>query len=105
MGSRLALTPLLCLALWFATVGWTSAQPVAAGVLPKTAETFEIGGRKAYVWAAQETAEGRPWVWYAPTLGGVSLVQRKMYFEEFMKAGIGIAGFDLRGAARGGNGD
>ena len=30
-----------------------------------------------------------------PTLNGVSLVQRKMYFEALLKAGIGIAGFDL----------
>ena len=29
-----------------------------------------------------------------PTLKGVSLVQRKLYFESFPRAGIGIAGFD-----------
>ena len=39
-------------------------------------------------------------MWYAPTLGGVSIVQRKLYFENFMKAGISIAGFDL-GEVRG----
>jgi alpha-beta hydrolase superfamily lysophospholipase len=68
--------------------------------LPKTAETFEIEGYKAFVYAASAPAVGNPWVWYAPTLKGVSLVQRKLYFEGFLQAGIGIAGFDL-GEVRG----
>lgn len=73
----------------------------AQEALPKTAESFEIGGNKAVVYAAPKPAEGKPWLWYAPTLnGGVSIVGRKMYFEAFMKAGISIAGFDL-GEVRG----
>lgn len=68
--------------------------------LPKTAETFEIGGNKAFVYAAPKPAEGRPWLWYAPTLKGVSLFGRGFYFEPLMKAGISIAGFDL-GEVRG----
>lgn len=78
------------------------ALPVAAqDNLPRTAETFEISGHKAVVYAAPKPAEGRPWLWYAPTLnGGVSIVGRKLYFESFMRAGISIAGFDL-GEVRG----
>ncbi len=72
----------------------------AQEVLPKTAEVFEIDGHKAFVYAAPKPAAGKPWLWYAPTLGGVSLFGRKMYFEAFMKAGIGIAGYDL-GEVRG----
>ncbi|MFN0080677.1 MAG: alpha/beta hydrolase family protein [Prosthecobacter sp.] len=69
--------------------------------LPKKAEIFEIEGHKAVLYAAPKPAEGKPWVWYAPTLnGGVSLAGRPMYFEAFMKAGISIAGFDL-GEVRG----
>lgn len=67
---------------------------------PGNAETFEIGGNRAVVYAAPKPAEGQPWVWYAPTLKGVSLAGRKLYFDSFMKAGIGIAGFDL-GEVRG----
>jgi predicted esterase len=100
MKSRLALPPLLSLILSFATPGKIWAQPESPGALPKSAETFEIGGRKAFVWAAPKSSAGKPWVWYAPTLGGVSLVQRKMYFEGFLNAGISIAGFDL-GEVRG----
>lgn len=77
-------------------------EPLAAQeILPKTAETFEIDGRKAVLYAAPKPAARKPWLWYAPTLnGGVSLAGRKMYFEAFMKAGIGIAGYDL-GEVRG----
>jgi predicted esterase len=73
---------------------------VAQDSLPKTPETFEINGHKAIVYAAPKPAEGKPWLWYAPTLNGISIVQRKLYFESMMRAGIGIAGFDL-GEVRG----
>lgn len=73
---------------------------IAQEALPKTAEVFEVGGHKAFLYAAPKPAEGRPWLWYAPTLGGVSLFGRKMYYEAFMKAGISIAGYDL-GEVRG----
>ncbi len=73
---------------------------IAQEVLPKTAEVFEIDGHKAFLYAAPKPAAGKPWLWYAPTLGGVSLFGRKMYFEACMKAGISIAGYDL-GEVRG----
>lgn len=66
----------------------------------KSATTFELDGNKAFLYAAPEPAEGKPWVWYAPTLKGVSLFQRKFYFDPWMKAGISVAGFDL-GEVRG----
>src|SRR6516225_8991456 len=73
---------------------------VAQDRLPKTAETFEIDGHKGFIYAAPESAAGRPWLWYAPTLKGVSIVQRKLYFESLMHSGISSAGFDL-GEVRG----
>ncbi|HRH98049.1 MAG TPA: prolyl oligopeptidase family serine peptidase [Prosthecobacter sp.] len=77
------------------------ALPVAAqDNLPKTAEIFDIAGNKAFVYAAPTPAVGKPWLWYAPTLKGVSLFGRKFYFEPLMKAGISLAGFDL-GEVRG----
>lgn len=72
----------------------------AADNLPRTAETFEVAGHKAFVYAAPKPAEGKPWVWYAPTLRSLAFAERKPYFESFMKAGISIAGFDL-GEVRG----
>ncbi len=73
---------------------------VAEDNLPKTAETFEIGGGKAFIYAAPKPADGKPWLWYAPTLKGVSIFGQKFYFEPLMKAGISVAGFDL-GEVRG----
>lgn len=73
---------------------------MAQEALPGTAEAFEINGHKAYLYAAPRPATGRPWIWYAPTLKGVSIAGRKLYFENFMKSGISIAGFDL-GEVRG----
>lgn len=74
---------------------------VADDALPKTAETFEVAGHTAKVFAAPKPAAGRPWVWYAPVIkGGMSIVLRRAYFEGFLNAGIGIAGFDL-GEVRG----
>lgn len=72
----------------------------AQEILPKTAEVFEIDGHKVFLYAAPKPAAGKPWLWYAPTLNGVSLFGRKMYYEAFMKAGISLAGYDL-GEVRG----
>lgn len=83
----------------FVTLGLTCSA-IAQEVLPKTAETFEVDGHKAFLYAAPKPAEGKPWLWYAPTLNGISLFGRKMYSEAFMKAGISIAGYDL-GEVRG----
>jgi alpha-beta hydrolase superfamily lysophospholipase len=80
---------------------WLLALPLfAQEPLPKSAETFDVAGHTAFVYAAPKPADGKPWVWYAPTLKGVSLAQRKLYFESFLRAGISIAGYDL-GEVRG----
>ncbi len=79
----------------------TGTQSLTAQeVLPKNAETFDVGGNKAFVYAAPEPAAGKPWVWYAPTLQNLNPAEREAYFEAFAKAGISIAGFDL-GEVRG----
>lgn len=68
--------------------------------LPKTAEIFEVGENMAFVYAAPKPAEGKPWLWYAPTLKSLAPAERKGYYETFVNAGISIAGFDL-GEVRG----
>jgi pimeloyl-ACP methyl ester carboxylesterase len=74
---------------------------VAQDAVPRSAETFEVGEHNALLYAAPQPAEGKPWVWYAPTIKGLSLAGRKLYFESFLKAGISLAGYDL-GEVRGG---
>lgn len=68
--------------------------------LPKTAETFEVDGNTCYVYPAPKPVDGKPWVWFAPTFKGPSIVTRKAYFEGFLRSGIAIAGCNL-GEVRG----
>lgn len=76
------------------------------GLLPAAAqspkpESFEIDGHKAYLQAASQPAEGKPWIWYAPTVKGDFIILRhKMYTDAFLGAGIAIASYDL-GEVRG----
>jgi len=70
-------------------------------ISPGKAETFEIEGSKAYLYAAPQPAKGMPWIWYAPVIkGDVIIVRHRLYYDAFMKAGIAVAGFDL-GEVRG----
>ena len=64
-------------------------------------ETFDVAGHSALLYAAPKPAEGKPWLWFAPTIGGLSLALRRVYFEGLLKAGVSIAGYDL-GEVRGG---
>ena len=76
------------------------------GLLPAAAqglkpETFDVGGHKAYLQPAPQPAEGKPWIWYAPTVNGDFIILRhKMYMDAFLGAGIAIASYDL-GEVRG----
>ena len=81
-------------------LSFVASMAAADDVLPKTAEKFEVDGHTAHLYAAPQPAEGKPWVWYAPTIKGLSLALRPVYFEGFLKAGISIAGYDL-GEVRG----
>ena len=84
-------------------LSFVASMAAADDVLPKTAEKFEVDGHTAHLYAAPQPAEGKPWVWYAPTIKGLSLALRPVYFEGFLKAGISIAGYDL-GEVRGSTG-
>lgn len=84
-----SLIPFLAIA-----IGLSAQEP------PRAAEKFDVNGHTAFLYAAPTPGKTRPWLWYAPTLNGVSIVQRKMYFDAWMKAGISIAGYDL-GEVRG----
>ena len=94
MTSKLIAALSLLIATGFATCS------LADDALPKLPERFDVAGNTAMVYAAPKPAPGRPWVWYAPTIKGLSLAGRKAYFEGFLNAGIGIAGYDL-GEVRG----
>lgn len=83
---------------------WVFAWSVRADEIPPVSlnkTPFDYNGKKAFIIAAPQPAKGKPWVWYAPTLGaGLPGAGHAWYFEQFLKAGISIAGIDL-GEARG----
>jgi predicted esterase len=83
--------------LKFVCVLLLMALPAVAQV---ARETLEIAEHKGYLYPAPAPAGHKPWVWYAPTLGGISMAGRKMYFEGLREAGIALAGYDL-GEVRG----
>jgi predicted esterase len=76
------------------------------GLLPAVAkdlkpETFDVDGHLAYLQPAAKPAEGKPWIWYAPTVrGDFLLMNYKTYTDAFFGAGIAIASYDL-GEVRG----
>ena len=56
-----------CLPILLALLSLITQPVVADDKLPRVAETFEIEGHKAYVYAAPESAKGKPWL--TPQLG------------------------------------
>lgn len=64
-------------------------------------ESFDVGGHKGYLRAAPTAAAGKPWIWYAPNVGGKFIIlQHQFYTDAFLRAGIAIASYDL-GEVRG----
>jgi len=85
--------------LLFAFVGLAGSLRAQEDLSAST-ESYKIEGNNAYLCAAPRPAEGKPWIWYAPTLRSLAFGERKSYFDTFLRAGISIAGFDL-GEVRG----
>ncbi len=63
--------------------------------LPISGEILLVENRTAFLIAAWEPAEGKPWVWYAPTLPAYPAAEEKWLFERFTAAGISVAGIDV----------
>ncbi len=73
---------------------------LAVGLSAKP-EVFELGEHKAYIEVAPKQMEGKPWIWYAPTVNGKFIILGvKKYRDAFLDAGISIATCDL-GEVRG----
>ncbi|MEY2880583.1 MAG: hypothetical protein RLZZ15_2963 [Verrucomicrobiota bacterium] len=64
--------------------------------LPLPGEIFTVAGHAAFLIPAPATAaeKSKPWVWYAPTLPRYPDDAEKWMFEQFLAAGIAIAGID-----------
>ncbi len=65
--------------------------------LPLPGEVFMVAGHTGFLIPAKSNAitQGKPWVWYAPTLKGLPGKEERWMFERFLEAGISIAGLDV----------
>ncbi len=61
------------------------------------AETFQVAGRPAFVMlpAKELRKSPQPWIWYFPTLPGYPDEHEKWMDEQFVAAGIAVAGIDV----------
>lgn len=93
------LTAVALLSLSATPPAWSKDEPVSVTKgekrLPLPGEALRFGDRDAFVIAPDTPAEGKPWVWYAPTLRGLPGKHEIWYFERLLKEGIAIAGIDV----------
>ena len=79
------------------TVGFVAAadKPVKSLILP--GESFLVDGRAAFIlWPPEEKRrKPQPWIMYAPTLPGLPDRHEKWMHEQFMAAGVAVAGINI----------
>ncbi len=63
--------------------------------LPLPGEVFGVAGRTAFLIAPAQAGRPKPWVWYAPALPGTPGPEEGWMFEQFLAAGVAIAGIDV----------
>jgi hypothetical protein len=90
---------LLSILLLSIGAGWLAAaepaaQPVKKLILP--GESFLVAGRPAFIlWPAEEKRQQpQPWIMYAPTLPAYPDSHEKWMHEQFLAAGVAVAGID-----------
>ena len=94
----------LVILLLLSPIGAAAADPgddvfkvVPKAGLPLPGETFLVAGRTSFLIPASTLKQGRakPWVWYAPTLPNIPGKAEEWMFQQFIDAGIAIAGIDV----------
>lgn len=87
----------VCLLFAWIGAGRVEAQdtPIKALILP--GEAFLVEGRPAFVFLPPEDkrTKPQPWIMYGPTLPGYPDSHEKWMHEQFLSAGIAVAGIDV----------
>ena len=63
--------------------------------LPISGQTLLVEGNTAFLISPDQPTDKRPWVWYAPTLTGLPGTEGIWMFNQFLQAGMAIAGIDV----------
>lgn len=86
--------------LWSASTGAVHAdepvaEPIKQLILP--GESFLVDEHAAFIlWPAEDLRQTpQPWVFYAPTLPAYPDEHEKWMHEQFLKAGVAVAGIDV----------
>ncbi len=83
--------------VWFSSI--TAIAQDAAGVkdLILPGESFLVNDRPAFIFwpEASKRRQPQPWVLYAPTLPGYPDSHEKWMHEQFLAAGVAVAGIDV----------
>ena len=71
------------------------AKPVKNLILP--GESFLVEGHPAFIlWPPKEKRrQPQPWIMYAPTLPGLPDIHERWMHEQFLEAGVAVAGIDI----------
>ena len=87
---------LLSVVLFAACAGLHAAGTPAKLVLSGT-EHFKVGERPAFIFLppVEKRAKPQPWLFYAPTLPGYPDEAERWMHEQFLAAGIAVAGVDV----------
>lgn len=73
------------------------ADSLPAKTLPAPGQVFSVRGHTAFLIPSETAPSDRPkpWVWYAPTLPGLPGLEERWMFQQFLGAGVAVAGIDV----------
>lgn len=85
----------LVLILGLSAVARAQSPPVKTLILP--GESFLVEGRPAFILtpAKEKQTSPQPWIFYAPTLPPYPDQHEKWMHEQFLEAGVAVAGIDV----------
>ena len=93
--TRQFLVSALVVACLFGLMQSLQADEIKKLVLP--GEAFRVEGRPAFILSPEEPLRKtpQPWVFYAPTLAGYPDEHEKWMHQQFLSAGVAVAGIDV----------
>lgn len=92
---RLIVAGLVVLSAWTGQRASAGDAPIKELILP--GEAFLVEGRPAFVFLPTEDKRStpQPWIMYSPTLPGLPDAHEKWMHEQFLAAGVAVAGIDV----------
>lgn len=92
---RLILAGLVALSTWTGQGACAGDAPIKELILP--GEAFLVEERPAFVFLppADKRSTPQPWIMYSPTLPGLPDAHEKWMHEQFLAAGVAVAGIDV----------